>query len=110
MPPALLALALAATVQPQTLPQVQERLQAERAAAEKLAGREASLLSRLTDLERQIEIEGRAARVLQMRLRSASQRSATAEASAAVAQHKLDEATERMEPRLFARYRLGREG
>jgi len=107
---AVLALALAAAVQPQTLPEVQERLSAEREAAEKLAGREATLLSRLTDLERQIEIEARAVRVAQMRLRSASQRSATAEASAAQAQRKLDEATQKMEPRIFARYRLGREG
>jgi septal ring factor EnvC (AmiA/AmiB activator) len=107
---ALLATALAAAVQPQTLPQVQEQLSAERATAEKLAGREATLLSRLTDLERQIEIEGRAVRVAQMRLRAASQRTTAAEQSAAAAQHKLDEATLQVEPRLFARYRLGREG
>jgi septal ring factor EnvC (AmiA/AmiB activator) len=100
---------LAATV-PQTLPQVQERLQAERAAAAKLAGREASLLGRLTDLERQIEVEQRAFRAAQARLRAATQRSAGAEARAASAQAELDTATAVLGPRLNARYRMGREG
>jgi septal ring factor EnvC (AmiA/AmiB activator) len=102
-------LLLAAAVS-QTLPQVQERLSAERAAAARLAGREASLLGRLTDLERQIELEQRAVRAAQARLRSATQRSAGAEARAASAEVELDKATAELGPRLNARYRLGREG
>ena len=105
----LLLLLLAATV-PQTLPQVQERLSAERAAAARLAGREASLLGRLTDLERQIEVGQRAYRAAQAKLRAATQRSAGAEAAARKTQQDLDEATEQLGPRLAARYRLGREG
>jgi len=105
----LLLLLLAATV-PQTLPQVQERLSAERAAAAKLAGREASLLGKLTDLERQIEVEQRSWRAAQTRLRAATQRSAGAEAAAKRTQDELDEATRQLGPRLAARYRLGREG
>lgn len=105
----LLLLLLAATG-PQTLPQVQERLSAERAAAARLAGREASLLGRLTDLERQIELEQRAFRAAQTRLRVATQRSAGAEAAARKTQEDLDSATAQLGPRLAARYRLGREG
>jgi septal ring factor EnvC (AmiA/AmiB activator) len=99
-----------AAVVPQGLPQVQERLSAEREAAAKLAGREATLLGRLTDLQRQIELESGAVRAAQARLRVAGQRAATAEARAAAAQKDVDEATGRIEPRLTARYRLGREG
>jgi septal ring factor EnvC (AmiA/AmiB activator) len=109
MLPGLLAMGLFAAA-PQTLPQVQERLSAERAAAAKLAGREATLLGRLTDLERQIEVEQRAYRAAQARLRAATQRSAGAEARAAATEKELAEATAQLGPRLNARYRLGREG
>ena len=103
----LLLLLLAA---PPTLPEVQERLEAERAAAQKLAGREASLLGRLADLERQIEVESRALRAAQARLRSANGRYQQSEARVREADQKTSEATEALGPRLLARYKLGREG
>ena len=95
---------------PQTLPEVQQRLTEERAQAEKLAGREASLLGRLAELERQIELEGRALRAAQARLRAANARLSVVEERARVAQAQVDEATDKLGPRLTARYRLGREG
>ena len=106
----LAATLILAAATAQTLPQVQERLQAERAAAARLSGREATLLGRLTDLERQIEIEGRAVRAAQARLRAATDRSAGAEERAAEKQGELDQAVKEVEPRLVARYRMGREG
>ncbi|HET7787753.1 MAG TPA: peptidoglycan DD-metalloendopeptidase family protein [Myxococcales bacterium] len=105
MIPFLLAAALA-----QSLPEVRERLQEERAAAEQLAGREASLLGKLADLERQIELEGRALRAAQVRLRAATQRLAVVEERSERARAQLDLAMETAGPRLVARYRLGREG
>ncbi len=105
MIPVLLAAALA-----QSLPEVRDRLSAERAAAEQLAGREASILGRLADLERQIELEGRALRAAQLRLRAATQRLTVVEERSQKAQAELDAAMAAAGPRLVARYRLGREG
>jgi murein hydrolase activator len=104
-----LLLAAAAAV-PQTLPEVQRRLLEERAQAAKLAGRESSLLGRLTELERQVELEGRALRAAQFRLRTANQRLVVVEERASVAQAELDRANDVVSPRLMARYRMGREG
>ena len=101
----LLAVAAAAS-----LPEVRQRLADERAAAEKLAGREAGVLGRLADLEREIEVESRALRAAQTRLRSAAQRLAAAEERSQKTQAELTVASEAAAPRLVARYRLGREG
>ena len=101
----LLAVAAAAS-----LPEVRQRLADERAAAEKLAGREAGVLGRLADLEREIEMESRALRAAQTRLRSAAQRLAAAEERSQKTQAELTAASEAAAPRLVARYRLGREG
>ncbi len=107
----LIALLLAAAAAvPQTLPEVQQRLIEERAQAAKLAGRESSLLGRLSELERQVELEGRALRAAQFRLRTANQRLLMVEERARVAQAELDRANEVVNPRLMARYRMGREG
>ena len=65
MIPLLLAVAVS-----QQLPEVRQRLQEERAAAHKLAGREANVLGRLAELERQIEVESRALRAAEARLRA----------------------------------------
>jgi len=105
MIPLLLAALLA-----QSLPEVRKRLESERAAAETLAGREASVLGRLADLERQIELESRALRAAQARLRAATQRLDTAEERSRTAQALVDSAMATAGPRLVARYRLGREG
>jgi septal ring factor EnvC (AmiA/AmiB activator) len=115
---AALAIVVAAAAQqpppaappPATLPQVREQLVKEREAAGRLAGREASLLGRLTELERQIEIEGRAVHAAQVKLRSAAQRIAFAEARAAQSQETVERASAEIGPRLVARYRMGREG
>src|SRR3954470_20077272 len=96
--------------QPQTLPEVQQRLNEERNAAQKLAGRESTLLGRLADLERQIEVEGRALRAAQVRLKTANARLMVSEERAREAELEVDKATAALGPRLFARYRLGREG
>jgi murein hydrolase activator len=103
----LLALSAAA---PQTLPEVQQRLDDERAQAARLAGRESSLLGRLAELERQVEVEGRALRAAQARLRAANQRLIAVEERAQQTQAQVDRATDVLGPRLSARYRLGREG
>jgi septal ring factor EnvC (AmiA/AmiB activator) len=105
MIPLLVAAALA-----QSLPGVRQRLAEERSAAQKAAGREATVLGRLADLEREIELESRALRAAQARLRAADQRLSVAEESAQKAQAQLDSATTVVAPRLVARYRLGREG
>jgi septal ring factor EnvC (AmiA/AmiB activator) len=105
----MIPLLLAATLA-QSLPEVRERLQEERAAAEQLGGREASLLGKLADLERQIELEGRALRAAQVRLRAATQRLAVVEERSQKARAQMDGAMETAGPRLVARYRLGREG
>lgn len=105
----MIALLLAAAFA-QTLPEVRQRLLDERAAAQKLAGREASVLGRLADLERQIEVESRGLRAAQARLRAATVRLSAAEESTRQAQAQLEVARRTAEPRLIARYRLGREG
>ena len=103
----MIALLLAASV---SLPEVQQRLSDERAASQKLAAREATLLGRLADLERQIEVEGRALRAAQLRLKAADARLSTAEERAQGAQAQVEKAAAMLNPRLVARYRLGREG
>ena len=67
----MIALLLAAGVS-QSLPEVQQKLGEEREQAAKLQGREASLLTRLADLERQVEVEGRGLHAAQTRLRVSS--------------------------------------
>ena len=94
----------------QSLPEVQQRLLEERAQAAKLQGRESSLLGRLAELERQVEVEGRALRAAHARLRAANQRLAVVQERSAKAQVEVDYANAVLEPRLVARYRLGREG
>jgi murein hydrolase activator len=101
---------LAAAALAQTLPEVEQRLKDERAAAKTLAGKEASVLGKLADLERQIELESRGLRAAQARLRVATARLSVAEESSRKAQAQLDGATQVLQPRLVARYRLGREG
>jgi len=101
---------LAAVALAQSLPEVQQRLAEERAAAQKLAAREGTVLGRLADLERQIEVETRALRAAEGRLRAAGERLAAAEENARKAQDELDRAAEGMRPRLLARYKAGREG
>ncbi len=95
---------------PRTLPDVQQRLSEERSAAQKLAGRESTLLGRLADLERQIEMESRGLRAAQARLSDSTARLASSEARAKQAEEEVARAAGVLEPRLFARYRLGREG
>ena len=101
---------LAAAALAQTLPEVQQRLLEERAHAARLQGRESSLLGRLAELERQVEVESRALRAAQARLRAANQRLSVVQERAAKAQVEVDYANAVLEPRLVARYRLGREG
>jgi len=105
MTPVLLAVALATS-----LPELRERLADERAAAQKLAGREATVLGRLAELERQIEVESRALRAAQARLRAAAQRLSIAEDRSQKTQATLATASDAVAPRVVARYRLGREG
>ena len=98
MTPLLLAVALATS-----LPELRERLADERATAQKLAGREATVLGRLAELERQIEVESRALRAAAQRLSIAEERSQKTQATLATA-------SDAVAPRVVARYRLGREG
>ena len=86
------------------------RLAEERQLASSLASKETTLLGRLTELERQIEVEGRALRAAQVKLKASSGRLAAAEQQANQAEAALSSATDRLGPRLLARYRLGREG
>lgn len=106
----MIAAALGALLLAQTLPQIEQRLNSERAAALQLAGKEASLLGRLAEQERQVEIASRAVRGAQQRLRAATARLTASEAKTRQADAELDRATEVLGPRLTARYRLGREG
>ena len=101
---------LAAAAVAQSLPEVRQKLADERAAAQKLAGRESSLLGRLADIERQVEVEGRAYRAAQARLRAATARFEKVEARAKETQAQVDLASDVVGPRLVARYKLGREG
>jgi septal ring factor EnvC (AmiA/AmiB activator) len=89
---------------------LEARLAEERQLAATLAAKETTLLGRLTELERQIEIEGRALRAAQAKLKASSGRLALAEQQVARAEAELQAATDRLGPRLLARYRLGREG
>jgi septal ring factor EnvC (AmiA/AmiB activator) len=93
-----------------SLPELRERLAGEREAAQELAGQEATVLGRLADLERQIEVESRALHAAQTRLKGATQRLSLAEERSQKSQSDLSAATELVGPRLLARYRLGREG
>ena len=86
------------------------QLAKERAMAEQLAGHEATLLGKLAEAERQVDVETRALRAAQARLRSAEHRLSGAEARSRKAGGELESATEAFAPRLVARYRLGREG
>ncbi len=93
-----------------TLPQLEVRIEKERAAARQLAGKEAGVLGRLAEQERQVEIEARAVRAAQQRLRAATTRLSASEAKSTLAGAALDRATNALGPRLTARYRMGREG
>ena len=110
MIPALLTCLLAAATAPQTLPGISAQLAKERAQARQLAGREAGLLGRLADFERQIEVDSKALRAAQARLRASNARFTASETRNQQAQAELDQAVEKLGPRLTARYRLGREG
>src|SRR2546426_783801 len=78
--------------------------------AEQLAGREATLLGKLAEAERQVDVEARALRAVQVRLRGAELRLSGAEARSRKAEAELQAGTDAAAPRLVARYRLGREG
>ena len=82
----------------------------EREMAAQLAGREQTLLNKLADAEREVDLEARALKAAQTRLRASSARLAAAEKKATVAESGLRAATEEAAPRLLARYKLGREG
>jgi septal ring factor EnvC (AmiA/AmiB activator) len=86
------------------------QLAKERAMAEQLAGREATLLGKLAEAERQVDVEARALRAAQVRLRSAEERLSPVEAKSRKAETELQAAADAAAPRLVARYRLGREG
>ena len=89
---------------------LEARLAEERQLAAGLASKETTLLGRLAELERQIEVGARALRAAQARLKASSSRLAVAEQQVAKAEGALAAATDRLGPRLLARYRLGREG
>jgi murein hydrolase activator len=82
----------------------------EREIAEQLAGREATVLGKLAEAERQVDVEARAHRAAQARLRAAELRLSGAEARSRKTEAELDAATTAAAPRLLTRYRLGREG
>ncbi len=113
---ALLLVAAAAPAQPKPASRSDEqreldaRIEKERAAAAQLALRESGLLGRLAELERQVEVEGRALRAAQARLRVADGRLSASERRARAADDEGARATRELSPRLIARYRLGREG
>jgi murein hydrolase activator len=86
------------------------QLAKERAMAEQLAGREATLLGKLAEAERQVDVQTRALRAVQARLRTAELRLSSAEARSRKAEAEAQAATDMAAPRLLARYRLGREG
>jgi len=113
---ALLAIGLVAaakTPPPQAhrpLDDVQNQLEEEREIAAEIAGREATLLGRLAELERQMDLEARANRVAQARLRTATAQLASAEGRASAAQAEVKRRLDALSPRLVARYKLGHEG
>jgi murein hydrolase activator len=86
------------------------QLDKERAMAAQLAGREQTLLGRLADLERQLDLSGRALRAAQQRLRTATSRVEAAEVRSRRAADELERASSAAAPRLIARYELGRQG
>ncbi|HXN81582.1 MAG TPA: peptidoglycan DD-metalloendopeptidase family protein [Myxococcales bacterium] len=113
---ALLLVAAAAPSQPKSAAKTDEqreldaRLEKERAAAAQLSQRESGLLGKLAELERQVEVEGRALRAAQARLRVADGRLSSSERRARAADDEVARASRELAPRLIARYRLGREG
>jgi len=112
---ALLAIGLVAAARPpaqahRPLDDVQSQLEEEREIAAQIAGREATLLGRLAELERQIDLEARANRVAQARLGAATARLVSAEEHARAAQAEVKRRLDALSPRLVARYKLGREG
>jgi murein hydrolase activator len=113
---ALLLGAAAAPSQPKSAARTGEqreldaRIEKERTAAAQLSQRESSLLGKLAELERQVEVEGRALRAAQARLRVADGRLSSSERRARAADGEVARASRELAPRLIARYRLGREG
>jgi septal ring factor EnvC (AmiA/AmiB activator) len=93
-----------------TAAEIEAQLAKERAVLAQLAEKETSLLGRLADLERQIEVEGRSLRAAQARLRVATARLSAAEQKARTADEQVNRSIDALGPRLTARYRLGREG
>jgi len=83
MPTRTILLILALSLALLSLPLPLVSVDPERAAARQLSDRESSLLGKLADLERQIEVQGRSLRAAQTRLRAASARLAAAEARGA---------------------------
>jgi murein hydrolase activator len=86
------------------------QLAKERGMAAQIAGREATVLGKLADAERQVDLEARALRAAQARLRAAEARFASAESRSRRAEAELQVMADAVAPRLLARYRLGREG
>ena len=111
----LVAIGLVAAARPpprahRPLDDVQSQLEEEREIAAQIAGREATLLGRLAELERQIDLEARENRVAQARLRAATAQLVSAEERARAAQADVTRRLDALSPRLVARYKLGREG
>ena len=90
--------------------ELQKTLQQERAASAQLGAKETSLLGKLADLERQVELESRALKAATTRLRQSQTRLAGAAQKVRAAQDEVDTASRALGPRLTARYQLGREG
>jgi len=86
------------------------QLAKERTMAEQLAGREATVLGKLAEAERQVDVEARALRAAHARLRAAELRLSGAESRSRKAEAEMEAATNVAAPRLITRYRLGREG
>lgn len=86
------------------------RIAEERERARQLAGREATLLGQLAAAERDVDVEARALRAAQAKLRAADLRVSAAERKSREADGVARAGLERAAPRLLARYRLGREG
>jgi murein hydrolase activator len=112
---AFLAIVLVAAAKPppqahRPLDDVQSQLEEEREIALQIAGREATLLGRLAELERQIDLEARASRVAQARLGAATAKLVAAEERARAAEAEVKRRIDALFPRLVARYKLGREG
>ena len=106
----MIAVALLLCAAPTALPEVQAQLEREKAIAAQLAGREQTVLGRLADLERQLDLAARGVRAAQQRLRAASARFDTAQEASRQAEAELKRASDVVAPRLVARYELGREG